>query len=66
MYIVYNLNLLKIHKWGVFIEACQDIFFNEIIEYDIMNEEPARFQKKNLNSNYRQNMLPINLDDNKY
>ena len=36
----------KIYKRGVFIEACYDIFFNEIIEYDITIEEPARFKKK--------------------
>ena len=35
--------LVTISKWGAFIEACYDIFFNEIIEYVITNEEPARF-----------------------
>ena len=30
------------------------------------NEEPARFKKSNYNSNYRQNTLAINLDDDKY
>ena len=29
---------------GGFIEAGDDIFLNEIIEYDITNEEPARFK----------------------
>ena len=43
------------------------IFLNEIIEYDITTKEPARFFKKSYsNSNYRQNTLPINLDDDKY
>ena len=32
-----------------FIEACNNIFFNEIIKYDITNDE-----KKNYNLNYRQ------------
>ena len=31
---------VKIYKQGTFIEACDDIFFNEIIEYDITNENP--------------------------
>ena len=39
------------------------IFLNEILEYDITNQEPARFKKKSYNSNYRQNTLPIILDD---
>ena len=38
---------------------------HEIIEYDIMNEEPAQFKKKS-NLNYKQNMIPITLDNNKY
>ena len=36
----------KDYKLGAFIEAGYDIFFNEIIEYDITNEELARFWKK--------------------
>ena len=41
-------------------------FVNKIIEYDITNEELARFKKSNYNSNYRQNTLHINLDGDKY
>ena len=52
-----------LHKSSTFIEACFD-FFNEIIEYDITNEEPARF-KKNYYLNYRQNMFSIILYNNK-
>ena len=40
-------------------------FLYEIIEYNITNEEPGQFKKRNENSNYRQNMLPINLDADK-
>ena len=40
------LKLVKLYKQVAFIEACYDIFFNETIEYDIMNEEPLRFWKK--------------------
>ena len=36
----------KLYKSGAFIEACNDNFFNEIIEYDITNEKPARLLKK--------------------
>ena len=38
-------------------------FFNESIECDILSGEPVRLKEK---SNYGQNMLPINLDGNKY
>ena len=31
----------KIYKRGEFIEECYDNFVNEIIEYDITNEEQA-------------------------
>ena len=40
-------------------------FFNEIIEYDITNEEPTRF-KKVIMICYGQNTLQINLDNDKY
>ena len=41
--------------------------FNETIEYDITNEESARFlEKNNYYSNYRQNTININWDHNKY
>ena len=41
-------------------------FLNEIIEYNITNEEPGRFKKKsNENLNYSQNLLPINLEADK-
>ena len=33
--------MVKLNKRGAFIEACYEIFFNEIIEYVITNEEPA-------------------------
>ena len=33
-------NLVKLYKSHPFIEACYDIYFNEIIEYNITNEEP--------------------------
>ena len=36
-------NMVKIYKQDVFIEACFDIFLNEIMEYVIMNEEPMPF-----------------------
>ena len=42
---------IKLYKSGAFIEACNVIFFTEIIEFDITNEEPARFKKSNYNSN---------------
>ena len=59
--------LIKIYKRGAFIEACNDIFFNEIIEYVFTTEEPARFGKKRIQIRIKeQNTLPINLDDNKY
>ena len=35
-----------LYERGVFIKACYDIFFNEIIEYVTTNEEPARFFEK--------------------
>ena len=63
--IYFTIVLIKFSDRSAFIEACYDIFYNEIIEYDITNEEPALFEKK-CNSNYRQNMLPINLDDYKF
>ena len=53
---------LKLYMSGAVIEACYDIFLNEIIEYDMTNEEPAGFNFCNYNSNYRQNTLPINID----
>ena len=34
---------VKFKVRSAFIEACQN-FFNETIEYDILNEEPARFK----------------------
>ena len=37
---------VKVYKRGASIEACYDIFFNETIEYDITNEESARFFEK--------------------
>ena len=43
----YILALVKIYKPGSFIEACYDKKINETIEYDITNEEPARFFRKN-------------------
>ena len=48
---------VKVKKEGASIEGWYYTFFNEIIEYDIINEEPARFKKNNYNncSNYRQN-----------
>ena len=33
--------IVKLYKRVTFIEACYAIFFNEIIEYDIANEEMA-------------------------
>ena len=54
--------LVKLYKNLAFIEACYDIFLNEIIECDNKDEEPAWFYKKsNYNLNYGQNTLPINL-----
>ena len=38
--------IVKFLDRTAFIEACYAIFFNEIIDYDIVNEEPARFKKK--------------------
>ena len=48
------------------IEACYDIFLNEIIEYVIMNEEPA-WSKKSLEFDLytKYISLPINVDNNK-
>ena len=40
-------------------------FLIEIIGYNITNDELAQF-KKIYNSNYRQNIVPINLDYYKY
>ena len=59
--------LKQIWKYGKALEVgdiywCIQYFFNEA-EYDITNEEPERFWKKNnLNLNYRRNMSTINLD----
>ena len=39
--------LVKLFMRCAFIEAYYDIILNEIIEYDITNDEPTRF-KKNL------------------
>ena len=40
--------MVKLYQRIAFIEACYDIFFNEIIEYDISNDDTARFfEKKN-------------------
>ena len=39
------------------------ILVNEIIEYDKLSVELVLFWKNNWNLTYRQNMLPINLDD---
>ena len=36
---------VKLYKSSTFIIACCDIFFNEIIDYNIMNETPARLKK---------------------
>ena len=41
---------VKINKRGVFIEAGYDIFINELIKYDITNDELARFTKKKVES----------------
>ena len=43
---------------GAFIEACYDNFFNETIEYDITNEEPARFFEKIIRI-INQKILPL-------
>ena len=51
--------LVNLYKSSAFIEACHDIFFNEIIAYDIMKEEQMQYKKNHYNSNYRQNMSPI-------
>ena len=52
--------MVEVYKQGGSIEACM-----EIIEYDTLSVETARFRKKCFwNSNYRQNTLPINLDAN--
>ena len=42
-----SVSWVKICKRGAFFEACYGIFFNEIIEYYITNEEPMSL-KKNL------------------
>ena len=34
---------VKVYKLGAFIEACNDFFLNEVINYVITDEEPARF-----------------------
>ena len=61
--VLLNKNWVKLFKSGPFIKAC-NFFLYEIIEDDIANEEPVQFKKINLN--YIQNMLLINLDDDKY
>ena len=38
--------LVKLYKSGAFIYVCYAIFLNEIIEYNITNEEQDRFFKK--------------------
>ena len=43
------------------------IFLNEIMEYDILSEEPVWFRRKKLiKFIYTQNSLSISLDNNKY
>ena len=59
----------KAYKSGTFIEACYDIFFkwNNRVRYHKWGTGTI-FKKYycNDNLNYRQNMLPINLNNNKY
>ena len=38
--------MVKVNNRGAFIGAWHDIFFNEMIENDIVTEEPTRFSKK--------------------
>ena len=57
--------MVKLCKSGAFIEAHYDILFNEIIEYDVTNEEPSLF-KKIIIRIIDKIRYPFNLEGDKY